>query len=269
VENDLRRALENDELDLQYQPIFHMETGTVQGFEALVRWRHPERGTVLPTAFIPLAEETGLILAIGRWVLEQVCLQMNEWMRRYGPELPFWVSVNLSPKQFVQPTLAEDIIAAIRAHGIPPKSLKLEVTEGAVMEDLERSCAQLAKLREFGVGVALDDFGIGYSSLGVLNRLPIDTLKVDQTFISRMSSSGDDADSTIVQSIASMARGLRMDVVAEGLEEKRLVKPLLALGCDYAQGFAFAEPLSAADATGLMDGQTPAEETPPVEATVR
>jgi EAL domain-containing protein (putative c-di-GMP-specific phosphodiesterase class I) len=173
------------------------------------------------------------------------------------------VSINLSPKQFVQPTLADDIIAALGAHGIPPKTLKLEITEGSVMEDLERSCALLAKMRGFGVGVALDDFGVGYSSLGVLNRLPIDTLKVDQIFISRMSAASDDADSTIVQSIASMARSLHMVVVAEGLEEKALAKPLQAMGCEFAQGFAFARPLNAPDATELLDDQDSVDQASP------
>jgi predicted signal transduction protein with EAL and GGDEF domain len=255
VENDLRRAFERDELFLQYQPIVMMQTGAVVGFEALIRWRHPERGLVPPSEFISIAEETGIILALGGWMLERVCRQIGQWRGRYEPDLPFWVSINLSPKQFAQPTLADDVIAAIRAHGIPPKSLKLEITESAVMEDLERSCTVLARLRAFGVGIALDDFGVGYSSLGVLSRLPIDTLKVDRTFIGRISGVSNVSDTTILRSITSMARSLEMAVIAEGLEDRRLKEALQALGCDLAQGFAFARPLDAEEAAGMLDEQ--------------
>ncbi|MBA2757088.1 MAG: EAL domain-containing protein, partial [Chloroflexi bacterium] len=214
LENDLRGALERGELRVHYQPIVNLATTAIVGFEALVRWQHPKRGLVPPMAFIPLAEETGLILPLGRWVLETACRQARSWPASPNGGTTF-VSVNLSARQFVQADLAEDVAAILADTGLHPSALELEITESVVMDQSEAGIRALGRLRELGVQLVLDDFGTGYSSLAYLKHLPLDTLKIDRSFVSGI----DDAvDRSIVDAVISLAHGLGIGVVPEGIE---------------------------------------------------
>ncbi|MET0647659.1 MAG: EAL domain-containing protein [Pyrinomonadaceae bacterium] len=241
TETDLRCAVERDEFRVVYQPILSLLTGEVAGFEALVRWQHPERGTVSPAEFIPVAEETGLIVEIGRLVLREACRQMSEWQARGIIRPEHYVSVNLSGKQFAQASLAETVDEALHATGLDPRCLRLEITESVVMGNAEAACSTLGSLRARGLGVSIDDFGTGYSSLSYLHRFPVDTLKVDRSFIGRMGEG--DENGEIVRTIITLARNLGMQVVAEGVETARQGDLLRGLGCEYAQGYFFSRPL--------------------------
>ncbi|HYO63538.1 MAG TPA: EAL domain-containing protein, partial [Pyrinomonadaceae bacterium] len=215
METDLRRAVEREEFFVQFQPIVSLETGEIRSFEALVRWRHPERGLISPAAFIPTAEETGLIVPLGRWVLLEACRQLREW-QRVRPEQPaLSVSVNLSSKQFTQPDLIAQIQQALHETGLSPSSLKLEITESVVMENIETAAAMLRELRALGVQLSIDDFGTGYSSLSYLHRFPIDTLKIDRSFVASMAENNENME--IVRTIIMLAHNLKMNVVAEGV----------------------------------------------------
>jgi EAL domain-containing protein (putative c-di-GMP-specific phosphodiesterase class I) len=242
LESDLRRALEAGELRIHYQPIVDLATDEVVGFEALVRWQHPTRGLVPPIAFIQMAEETGLIVPLGRWVLETACLQAARWHEaasRRGRRPPF-VSVNLSARQFVQADLVEDIAATLVAAGLEPAALELEITESVVMDQSEAGIRALRRLRELGVRLVLDDFGTGYSSLAYLKHLPLDTIKIDRTFVAGLE---EVADRSIVDAVIALAHGLGIGVVAEGIETERQAERLRELGCDLGQGYLFARPL--------------------------
>ncbi len=243
TENDLRRAAERDEFRVVYQPILSLLTGEVAGFEALVRWHHPERGVVSPAEFIPVAEETGLIVEIGRRVLRESCRQLSEWraLGLVGPA--HYVSVNLSAKQFAQTGLASSVAEALSDATLDPHCLRLEITESVVMSNAETACATLGGLRAQGLGISIDDFGTGYSSLSYLHRFPVDTLKVDRSFVGRMGEG--DEDGEIVRTIITLARNLGMAVVAEGVETERQGDLLRGLGCEYAQGYFFSRPLDA------------------------
>ena len=244
LENDLRRAMDQRELRLHYQPIVDLRTDEVVGFEALVRWQHPTRGLVPPIAFIPLAEETGLIVPLGRWVLETACRQAARWHQsavRRGQSPPF-VSVNLSARQFVQADLVEHIAATLEATGLEPGTLELEITESVVMDRSEVGIRALRQLRALGVRLVLDDFGTGYSSLAYLKHLPLDTIKVDRTFVAGLEEA---ADRSIVDAVVAIAHGLGLGVVAEGIETERQADRLRELGCDLGQGYLFARPLPA------------------------
>jgi diguanylate cyclase (GGDEF)-like protein len=216
LEHDLRRAIERSELRLHYQPLVDLETGEILGMEALLRWEHPVRGLVQPLSFIPLAEETGLILPIGRWVLETACHQLRDWQRRYPAAAHLQVSVNLSARQFAEADLIGHVAAILDHAGLRPEDLELEITESVVMDQTEASIERLRGLRALGVRLVLDDFGTGYSSLAYLRQLPLDTIKVDRSFVSGLGS--DPADLPIVQAVISLAHGLGIDVVAEGIE---------------------------------------------------
>ena len=241
MERDLRRALERSELRLHYQPLVDLETGAVLGMEALLRWDRPLRGIVPPLSFIPLAEETGLILPIGRWVLETACHQLRDWQRRFPAARDLQVSVNLSARQFAEADLIANVAAILDRAGLEPESLELEITESVVMDQSEASVERLRGLRALGVRLVLDDFGTGYSSLAYLRRLPLDTIKVDRSFVSGLGE--DPADLPIVQAVISLAHGLGIDVVAEGIETATQLASLRALACDRGQGYWFSRPL--------------------------
>jgi len=241
IEADLHQALRREELLVLYQPIVDMNTSELAGFEALVRWHHPTRGMVSPMDFIPIAEETGLIIPIGTWVLQQSCRQARAWLDA-GASPDIFVSVNVSSRQLDGPSLPEIVRAALETNRLEPQRLKLEITESAVMRDFEVTLDLLNRLRALGAGLSLDDFGTGYSSLSLLKRLPIDTLKVDRSFVSSMGV--DSAGVRMVEAILQLARLFRLKVVAEGIERNEEADLLRALSCEYGQGWLFGKPLT-------------------------
>jgi EAL domain-containing protein (putative c-di-GMP-specific phosphodiesterase class I) len=243
-ETDLRRALDRREFTVYYQPIVSLRSGEVQGFEALLRWRHPRHGFIAPDEFIPVAEETGLILPVGRRALEEACRQMRDWQSQFPRAAEMYVSVNLSARQFANPELCEQIRGALETTGLGPQSLKVEINESVVMENTEKAIEMLRQLRALGVESSIDDFGTGYSSPSYLHRFPSTTLKIDRPFISRMGGVGDNAES--VRAILMLARNLGMRVVAEGVEAEGQLAQLRALSCDYGQGHLFSKALNAA-----------------------
>ncbi|MBA2735048.1 MAG: EAL domain-containing protein [Acidobacteria bacterium] len=250
MEADLRHAIERKEFILHYQPIVALDTGTISGFEALIRWHHPERGFVSPDEFIPIAEETGLIIPIGHWVLEEACRQIHVWQEQYPQYPPLQISVNLSGKQFINANLINQIRYILKETCVEPHSLKLEITESMVMENVETAIDMLKQLRTLGIELSIDDFGTGYSSLSYLHRFPISTLKVDRSFVSRMSDNNENAE--IVRTILMLARSLKMDVVAEGVETQDQLMQLAMLECEYGQGYYFSKPLDIAGASKLL-----------------
>jgi diguanylate cyclase (GGDEF)-like protein/PAS domain S-box-containing protein len=240
LETDLRRALLREEFLLHYQPVISLRTGRITGAEALLRWQHPERGMVPPMDFIPLAEETGLIVPIGAWVLREACRQLKQWQRRAGlPSLE--VSVNLSSGQFQGPGLLTDVAEVLRETGLSPRSLRLEVTESLLMEKDPQIARNMTELRSMGVRIDLDDFGTGYSSLAYLHQFPIDTLKIDRSFVQRIGETEEALE--IVNTILALAQGLDMEVVAEGVENERQLQILRQLRCGYAQGYHLSRPM--------------------------
>ncbi|MHB1170303.1 MAG: putative bifunctional diguanylate cyclase/phosphodiesterase [Longimicrobiales bacterium] len=249
LETDLRRAMERDELLVHYQPIVDLADGRLAGFEALVRWQHPTRGLMQPPDFIPLAEETGAIVPIGWWVLREACRQMRAWDDLY-PDSELTVSVNLSGRQFAQPDLSEQIDRILTETGFNPRRLKLEITESAVVQNSTAAAITLGELRGRGVQLCLDDFGTGYSSLGYLHSFPLDTIKIDRTFVAAL---GNDAPTTeLLQTILELGRNLGMDAVAEGVENAEQLEMLRALGPRHVQGYFFASPLQPDEAEALI-----------------
>jgi EAL domain-containing protein (putative c-di-GMP-specific phosphodiesterase class I) len=268
LETDLRQAIPRNELRLYYQPIVSLATGRITGFEALVRWQHPTRGLVSPIEFIPVAEETGLILPIGEWVLREACLTAKDWQRAFPNQTPLTISVNLSGRQFVQPNLSEKIDQILCETGIERQSLKLEITESAIMENTESAVREapgegsisiLEHLRSLGVQLGIDDFGTGYSSLSRLYRFPINTLKIDQSFIKGMDSHTQGQHTTspckIVRAIVMLAHNLGLDVTAEGIETPEQLAGLRELGCESGQGYFFSKPVEATTAEALIAAQ--------------
>ncbi|MCL6649731.1 MAG: EAL domain-containing protein, partial [Chloroflexi bacterium] len=254
LERDLRHAITHHQLDLVFQPIVSLRTGTVEEIEALVRWNHPQRGAVPPSQFVAVAEESGLIVPLGRWVLHETCAQIRRWLD--DGEQPPVVSVNLSARQLQAPALVAEVAQALDAFDLDPRCLKLEITESVMMHDAEGAVATLQALKALGVRLAMDDFGTGYSSLAYLQRFPIDTLKVDRSFVERLVV---DADSrAIVRSIVMLARGLALEVTAEGVETIEQLSTLRALGCDRGQGYYFARPMEATELVALLRGDGPA-----------
>jgi len=250
LENDLRRAVENHEFQVYYQPIVALETGRLAGFEALVRWLHPDKGIVSPLEFIPLAEETGLIMEIGEWVLRESCRQMRQWTEEMHTLYPLIISVNVSSKQLAQSNMIDKVKAILQETGLDPSQLKLEITESAVMENAESATAMLLRLRELGLKLSIDDFGTGYSSLSYLHRFPVDTLKVDRSFVSGIGDGDENAE--IVRTVITLARNLGMLVIAEGVETIEQRDLLKELKCDYGQGYLFSRPVEAANALLLI-----------------
>jgi diguanylate cyclase (GGDEF)-like protein/PAS domain S-box-containing protein len=251
LETDLRRAVERGEFVVHYQPIVSLTDDTIRGFEALVRWQHPERGLIAPSEFISVAEETGLIIPLGRWVLREACLQMRRWQESFSSARPLSLSVNISGNQFMQPDLVEQVKQILDETGFDPHCLQLEITESSVIENTETVTAMLVQLRSLGIRLSMDDFGTGYSSLSYLHRFPIHTLKIDRSFISGC---GGGDENEIVRTIIMLARNMGMDVVAEGVETEQQLASLRDLRCEYGQGFLFSHPLDAATTARLLEG---------------
>ncbi len=257
LEHDLRRALESgDELWVAYQPIVELVTGRLAGFEALVRWQHPERGLISPGAFVPIAEETGLIVTLGRWVLGQACRQAGRWQALRQPgAAPLFVSVNLSPRELDEVDCFERWKAIMEICGAEPGWLKVEITESGVMQRPEESLSALHRFKGLGVHLSIDDFGTGYSSLSHLTKLPLNNIKIDRSFVSAMHQSEENR--SLVRIIVDLARLLGLDVVAEGIETEADKNLLRALGCDYGQGYFFSKPQPADKAEAFIGGDVP------------
>jgi EAL domain-containing protein (putative c-di-GMP-specific phosphodiesterase class I) len=251
MENDLRRALDRDEFELFYQPIIDLDTRTIVACEALIRWRHPQRGLLLPGDFLVHAEDTGLIMPIGEWVVRNACVQALEWSHRLGVDDSPAVSVNLFSTQFSRSELVDLIVSHLDDVGLPAHLLQLEITESAVIDVPELAIDVMQRLRNLGVKVHLDDFGTGYSSLSYLQRFAIDVLKIDQSFIQRLGAAGDGLE--IVKAIVNLARTLGMKALAEGIETADQLSVVRDLGCAYGQGFYFARPAPAAEVLELIE----------------
>jgi EAL domain-containing protein (putative c-di-GMP-specific phosphodiesterase class I) len=250
LEGDLRRALERGELRLDYQPIVDLETGRVAEVEALLHWEHPERGLIAPLEFIPIAEEVGLIVPIGRWVLREACRQAQAWQARYPSERPLLMSVNVSAREFQQPDLIGQVAAVLDETGLAPACLRLEITESVLMDDAPATEATLRGMRALGVRLAIDDFGTGYSSLGYLQRFSVDTLKIDRAFVTPLDH--DEQAGTIVRAVTALGHALGIEVTAEGIETAGHWARLRALGCDYEQGYYFARPVPSETMSRLL-----------------
>ncbi|MEZ5427917.1 MAG: bifunctional diguanylate cyclase/phosphodiesterase [Pyrinomonadaceae bacterium] len=254
LETDLRYAIDRNELCSYYQPIIDLDSLELIGFEALIRWNHPRRGLVPPAEFIPVSEETGLIVPITLWILRDVCRQMVEWQNHSITNKNLIVSVNLSGKHFAQGDLVEQVQRIINETGIAPQCLKLELTESAVMDNAETVILMLKQLKQLGVQLSIDDFGTGYSSLSYLHRFPIDTLKVDRSFVGTMENGSENGE--IVRTIVALAKTLGMNVIAEGIETIHQIHQLRILGCEYGQGYLFSRPIPVEDAGKFLDNKT-------------
>jgi len=241
IENDLRRALEHDELFVVYQPVVSLHDGSIDSVEALLRWQHPKRGLISPLEFIPVAEESGMIEPIGRWVLESACAQAAQWERERPDAAPVGISVNLSIRQFMARDLEGTVARALGAAAIDPSSLCLEITESVLMREPETVSKTVQRMAGLGVRFLLDDFGTGYSSLAYLGELPIDGVKIDRSFVQTLNSS--ERTAAITRAILRMAQALSIDVIAEGVETELQIEALRALGCNRAQGFYFSRPV--------------------------
>jgi diguanylate cyclase (GGDEF) domain len=250
IEAGLQRALERNELYVVYQPLVDLNTGDIAGAEALLRWSQPERGNITPGRFIPIAEESGLIVPIGAWVLEQACRQAVEWRQQLGKDSPFKISVNISGKQFQRPDAEEQIMRTLALTGLPAPCLELEITETIMLKSLTEAGRKANKLRKSGIRLALDDFGTGYSSMASLIELPVDTIKIDRTFIHRMSTL--EQVKATVAAIVALAKAYGMEVVAEGIESEADVSTLQGYGCNFGQGYYFAKPLEAEQMSELL-----------------
>ena len=244
LECDLRKALPANEFELYYQPVVDLATNEISGFEALVRWHHPERGMVAPGAFIPLAEETGLIVPLGEWAIRQACGTAAQWPGNLK------IAVNLSPAQFRSPGLLHAIVGALAATGLAPERLELEITETILLQDSEKTLATLSRLRELGVRVVMDDFGTGYSSLSYLQSFPFDKIKIDRSFVKDIADNPGSLN--IVRAVAALAKGLGMSTTAEGVETAEQLDSIRAEGCTEMQGFLFSRPLPAGEVAKLL-----------------
>ena len=250
MENDLRRAVTREEFEVFYQPVVHLETGVIEEFEALIRWQHPKHGLIAPNEFISIAEETGLIIQIGEWILGEACRQTARWQKCLPNASSLTVSVNLSAKQLMHPALTARVSSILLQSGISPCHLKLEVTESTVMDNGETALRVLSELRSLGISLSTDDFGTGYSSLSYLHRFPFQRLKIDRSFINRMD--GDIKSEAIVRSILMLGQNLEIETVAEGIENAQQLWQLRSLGCRYGQGYLFSKPVNAAAAENLL-----------------
>jgi diguanylate cyclase (GGDEF)-like protein len=243
MENDLRRAIDREELRVYYQPIVSLDNGNLAGFEALIRWQHPERGFINPADFIPLAEDTGLIVPLGLWILKRACQQLCKWQWQSPANRSLFMSVNLSGKQVAEPELVGQIRDILEETHVEAKYLKLEITESAVMENAEMAARLLNRLKELGVQLSIDDFGTGYSSLSYLHRFPVNTLKIDRSFVGRIGEAAENIE--IVRTVISLAENMGMEVVAEGVETLSQLTQLRKLNCQYGQGYLFSRPVDA------------------------
>ncbi|GAB1543107.1 hypothetical protein NUACC21_57810 [Scytonema sp. NUACC21] len=259
LETDLRRAIELEELYLVYQPIVSLITETIVGFEALVRWNHPQHGFVSPVEFISVAEETGLIIPLGKWIFQEACRQLSVWQTQFPGSPPLMMSINLSGQQLTQPGLVEYIEQVLKQTGLDGRSIKLEITESVAMKDVEAAISIMLRLRSLNLRLSIDDFGTGYSSLSYLHRFPVNTLKIDRSFVSRMEDTDEDA--AIVQTVILLGHSLGMDVIAEGVETAEQKAKLQALNCEYGQGYFFSKPVDNKTATGLLENQFSIEDS--------
>ena len=250
--SDLHRAFKRQEFQLYYQPIVSLKTHTLVGFEALIRWLHPQKGYISPNQFIHLAEENGLIHQIGEWIFNQACHQLYQWQQQFPDAASLEMSINLSGKQFTHPQLVKQIEQTLQQTGLNPNTLKLEITESIVMEDSQRSKEMLLKLKALGLQLCIDDFGTGYSSLSYLHRFSVDTLKIDRSFVSAINQDDENTGIVITQSIATLAHTLGINVVAEGIETAMQLSLVRAFRCDYAQGYYFSKPLNREEAEVLL-----------------
>ena len=252
LETDLRRAIERQELQIYYQPIVTLKNAKITGFEALLRWNHPTLGFVSPTEFIPIAEETGLIIPLGHWIMREACKQLRLWQLQF-PNVELTMSVNFSSKQFAQPNLVESIKEILAINNLQPKHVHLEITESVLVDNTQEVAQTLKKLKSIGLILCLDDFGTGYSSLSYLHRFPIDILKIDRSFVMGMSSSNDDNSKIeIIQTILALAENMCINVVAEGVETKEQLAKLKSLKCKYGQGYFFSKPVDSETIEGLL-----------------
>lgn len=265
LEHDLRQGLEGNEFEVYYQPIFGISapTGTprIKGFEALLRWHHPTRGFLSPERFIPIAEETGFIVELGFWVLHQACSQAQNWREQGIPKTSIQLNVNLSSRQFLQPDLLRNIDRILQGTGLERQCLTLEITESTIMNDTEATRFRLKQLKSSGISLSIDDFGTGYSSLSYLHRFPINTLKIDRSFVQNLNPKGENTE--IIEAIILLAHKLGMDVVAEGVENPAQLKQLHLLGCQQFQGYFFSRPLTASQAKTLLSGSQTLAKTAP------
>jgi EAL domain-containing protein (putative c-di-GMP-specific phosphodiesterase class I) len=250
LETDLRRALERGEFVIHYQPIVSLDTGRIMSFEALLRWEHPQRGLLYPADFIQAAEETGLIVPLGWWVLTEACRQTRRWQTLFPTDPPVGISINISGKVFMKPDMAGRLLRLLAEEGLSPGSVRLEITESALMDHEEAALLELNRLREAEVELHLDDFGTGYSSLSYLQRFSYNTLKIDRSFVRHMTEPGETA--AIVKAIVGLGKMLNMNVIAEGVETREQLYRLRELDCPEAQGFWFSEPLDGPAVQALL-----------------
>jgi diguanylate cyclase (GGDEF)-like protein len=270
LESDLRFALERKELSMHYQPLIALKDGEIIGFEALLRWRHSARGFISPAEFIPIAEDSGLIIPITTWILEETCNQIAKWRASLPNYSELIVSVNISGRHLTHESLIDDVQSSLKSAGLQPTALKLEITESAAMENAERTIQILNRLKELGVMLSIDDFGTGYSSLSHLHRLPFDTLKIDRSFVYSVGEKGENSE--ILQTIISLAKNLKMRVIAEGIETENQLALLQNLGCDYGQGYLMSKPMPAEEMEKLLyqnHNWLPQSETEKIEKTSR
>jgi len=253
LESELRHALAHDELQLHYQPIVSLDDRRLRDTEALVRWQHPRLGLIPPVKFIPIAEETGLIMELGRWVLESACQQVSHWCTHLAAGLS--VSVNLSARQFHHVGIVDEVTEALRKSGLNPSHLTLELTESVLVDDPVEAITQLAALKDLGIKLAIDDFGIGYSSLSYLKQFPVDLLKIDRTFVRGVEN--DAHDKAIARSVVALADAFGLQVTAEGIETEGQCAQLLGMGCNRGQGYLFSRPLVAEAFEAFVKKQLP------------
>ncbi|MCK9988626.1 MAG: hypothetical protein AzoDbin1_05098 [Azoarcus sp.] len=257
LDNELRIAIESGQLTLHYQPQVDIRRGRVTGVEALVRWEHPERGLLGPNTFIPLAEEGGLIFAISDWVLNEACRQQASWIKRGIVDLK--VAVNISPLEFTRADIVERILQPIRTHQLPPESIEIEITENMLMDDAETVIAKVQELRTHGLRISIDDFGTRFSSLNYLRRFPVNTIKIDQSFVRDLETTG--SQSPVISAIVGIARGFGLNVLAEGVETECQIDALRLHGCDVMQGFRFSRPVPPEEVVRYIAAQQALETT--------
>ncbi|MCK5376775.1 MAG: bifunctional diguanylate cyclase/phosphodiesterase, partial [Acidobacteria bacterium] len=250
LETELRQGVQREDFVMHYQPIVSLDHGCIVGFEGLVRWQHPERGLVSPTQFIAVAEETGLIVPLGWWVLRESCQQTREWQIRFPGEPPLWISVNMSGKLFMKKKMVDHLMSILEETSLEPSNLRIEVTENVIMDHADVAIRNLMELRALGVQLSIDDFGTGYSSLSYLQRFHYDELKIDRSFVSKLGQVGDSR--AIIETILSLANSLGIGVVAEGIETAEQVDRLRKMDCPHGQGYWFSRPLTAPAATELI-----------------
>jgi EAL domain-containing protein (putative c-di-GMP-specific phosphodiesterase class I) len=255
IESRLRKAIDNQEFFLRYQPQVELATGRISGMEALIRWNDPQKGEIFPKDFIFVAEELGLIVPIGEWVFRTACQQSRHWQDEGLP--PVTISINISPRQFMSRRLVSTLLSIVRETGADPRHIELEITETMIMRNVEQSIETLTQLRSVGMQVAVDDFGVGYSSLGQLTRLPATSMKIDRSFI--MNVPGDASSGSITEAIIAMAKRLKLRVIAEGVETRAQLDFLRANHCEAFQGYLFSRPVTALEATAMLRAQAAAD----------